>query len=119
MNRKTVVGIALLLALAALGIILFAVLSNITRKNPTAEIYSNGTLIKRVPLSENAEFKIECENGVNIVTIKDGTVSVTYADCPDKICVKQGAIKGGAVPIVCLPHKLEVIVVDGETDTDA
>ncbi len=117
-NKKVFVGLAVLLAAAVAGVVIFAVMMNIPRKNPTAEIYQNGILIKRAPLSVDAEFTVECESGKNVVKIENGTVSVTFADCPDKVCVNRGRVSGGAVPIVCLPHKLEIRVVDGENSVD-
>ena len=119
MNKKVLVGIIVLLAAAAAGIAIFAAMMNIPRKNPTAEIYQNGVLIRTLPLSADAEFTVECENGVNVVTVENGAVRVSYADCPDKVCVNRGAVSGGAVPIVCLPHKLEIRIVDGENIVDA
>ncbi len=119
MNKKVLVGLIALLAAAAAGIAIFSVMMNIPRKNPTAEIYQNGVLIKKAPLSVDAEFAVECENGVNVVTVENGVVRVSYADCPDKVCVNRGAVSGGAVPIVCLPHKLEIRIVDGENSVDA
>ena len=47
--------------------------------------------------------------GKNVVTVKDGSVSVTDADCRDKICVKSAPLKkdnAATSVIVCLPHKL-------------
>lgn len=119
MNKKVLVGIIVLLAAAAVGIAIFAVMMNVPRKNPTAEIYQNGVLIKRAPLSVDAEFTVECEDGLNVVTIENGAVRVSYADCPDKVCVNRGAVNGGAVPIVCLPHKLEIRIVDGQNSVNA
>lgn len=119
MNKKVIVGIVALLAAAAAGILVFVVMMNIPRKNPTAEIYQNGVLIAAAPLSVDAEFTVECDGGVNVVTVENGAVRVSYADCPDKVCVNRGAVSGGAVPIVCLPHKLEIRVVDGESSVDA
>ncbi len=75
-----------------------------------AEIYSNGELVKKLPLSEDTVFKVECESGYNVIQISGGAVSVTDADCPDKVCVKTGALSDGVIPIVCLPHRLEVKV---------
>jgi hypothetical protein len=41
------------------------------------------------------------------------------ANCPDQTCVKQGVIKDGTVPIVCLPHKVIVRIEGGESGLDA
>ena len=119
MNKKVLVGLIALLLAAAAGVLIFVVMMNVSHKNPTAEIYQHGVLIRKAPLSVDAEFIVECEDGVNIVKIENGTVRVAFADCPDKVCVNRGAVNGGAVPIVCLPHRLEIRIVDGENNADA
>lgn len=118
-NKKVVIGLVVLLGTAVTEVVIFTVMMNIPLKNPTAEIYQNGVLIKTAPLSVDAEFTVECEDGKNVVKIENGAVSVTFADCPDKVCVNRGRVSGGAVPIVCLPHRLEIRVVDGENSADA
>lgn len=119
MNKKMIIAAGILAALAAAGIAVFLLMSGAERNNPIAEIYRNGELIRTVPLSENAEFTIESEDGgFNVVTVEDGKICVSSADCPDKVCVRQGKISG-TVPIVCLPHRLEIRVVNGNNEVDA
>lgn len=59
------------------------------------------------------------QNGqVNTITIADGLVSVTDANCPDLLCVHQRALSaqhGGS--IICLPHR--VVIALGDSDLDA
>lgn len=119
MRKKTVTAAVLTALAAAAGIAVWLVMLSLPRKNPTAEIYLGGELLKTVPLSEECEFTVECAEGYNVVTVRGGAVSVTDADCPDKVCVRTGAVSGGAVPIVCLPHRLEIRVADGSDDLDA
>ena len=57
------------------------------------------------------------DGNYNIVTVKDGKIAVTEADCPDQYCVKQGFCNSGE-QIVCLPHKL-VISFLGESEIDS
>ena len=54
--------------------------------------------------------------GYNIVTVQDGKIAVTEANCPDQYCVRQGFCNSGE-QIVCLPHKL-VISFLGESEID-
>ena len=35
------------------------------------------------------------------------------ADCPDRLCVRQGAVSRVGESIICLPHEL-VVTVEGE-----
>ena len=57
--------------------------------------------------------------GENRVWVQDDLVFMDSANCPDQTCVKQGVIKDGTVPIVCLPHKVIVRIEGGKSDFDA
>lgn len=106
------------LALVAVGgVVAWIIMNNVNYEDPVAEIYQNSKLLKIVPLNENSEFTVNCEIGYNVITISNGKISVSAADCPDKVCVDRGEISGGA-PIVCLPHRLEIRVVNGKSVVD-
>ncbi|MCH5196299.1 MAG: NusG domain II-containing protein [Oscillospiraceae bacterium] len=118
MNRK-IIAAAVVLTLAAMaGIAVFLLMQSAQMNDPCAEIYQDGELIKTVSLSEDTEFTVYCGDGFNVVEVSDGKICVSSADCPDKVCVRQGKISG-AVPIVCLPHRLEIRVVNGNNIVDA
>lgn len=112
-SRKYIIALGALLVIAAAGIAVWFVMKGTVREDPAAEIIQDGKVIRTVSLSENTEFTVTCEGGFNTVVVKNGAVMISEADCPDKVCVKTGAISGGAVPIVCLPHRLEIRVVNG------
>ena len=57
--------------------------------------------------------------GENRVWVQDDLVFMDSANCPDQICVKQGVIRDGSVPIVCLPNKVIVRIEGGESGLDA
>lgn len=118
MNRKIVIAAVISAVVALAGIATFVIMNNAGFNAPKAEIYQNGKLIKTVELSESTEFTVTCAEGFNVITVEDGKICVSSADCPDKVCVRQGKISG-AVPIVCLPHRLEIRVVDGDDGVDA
>lgn len=118
MNRRIAIASAALALAAVSGIAVWLIMARLPRTEPAAEIYLNGELLKTVPLSEDCEFTVESGLGFNVVTVSGGAVSVTEADCPDKVCVRTGAVSG-AVPIVCLPHRLEIRVVNGSEAVDA
>ena len=81
-----------------------------------AEIWLDGELYKIVDLSKNQEFIVESHLGSNTISVKDGCIAVTAADCPDHYCVERGYCNGGA-QIVCLPHRL-VIKFVGSQEVD-
>ena len=86
----------------------------------TADVYQNGTLIRTVPLNRDARFTVPAPNGgSNTVVVSGGRIRVEQADCPDKLCVKQGWSRTAGYPIVCLPHGLVIQPKGSEVDFDA
>ena len=79
-----------------------------------ARITSGGEEVKVVDLAIDQEFTV---GGKNTVTVKDGAIAVTWADCPDQYCARRGFCTGGS-DIVCLPNRL-VIELLGEQTVDA
>jgi len=57
--------------------------------------------------------------GLNVVEVESGRISISKSDCPDGICVRQGWISGGVVPIVCLPNRVIITLDGGDSDVDA
>lgn len=88
-----------------------------------AEIKQDGKIIQTVDLSGvSSPYELDITDeygGYNIISIEKDRIAVIDADCPDKICVNQGYIKKGAVPIVCLPHKLSITITNSEKNIDA
>lgn len=112
------------LALVVLAVcIVAAVWLSTTDDNNVAEIVSDGKVIDRIDLSkvdEPYEFEVRNSLGCNTVRAEQGRIAVIEADCPDKVCVNQGYIEAGGLPIVCLPHKLTITMTDsGEIDAVA
>ena len=101
--------------IAVLCIVFFSLLCTILVRNTgggnTASIYSDGKLIKTIDLRNAGDqtFTVYSEDrGYNVITVKDGSISVTDADCPDRICVMTAPISAGIQQIVCMPHKLVI-----------
>ncbi|MDO5311752.1 MAG: NusG domain II-containing protein [Clostridia bacterium] len=85
------------------------------RSGKVAEVYSNGSLVRRIDLDKLTEpltFDVEYDGGHNTVLAETGEICVKSADCPDKLCVTQGRISGGSAPIVCLPNRLVIKITD-------
>ena len=70
-------------------------------------------------LFENQTIEIQKNNHLNKITIKDGTVQMTYSDCHNQVCVKDGKVRMANQSIVCLPNKVMVEIVGGEGELDA
>ena len=114
MDKKTKIWIAVLLSVVLLGLLGFFALSRLGG-GTIAVITVDGQEYKRIDLSrvtESYDIEINTKYGHNTVHVAPGRIAVTQADCPDGICVAQGAIDRGGIPIVCMPHRL-VVKIEG------
>lgn len=115
---KTKTWIALIAAIAAVCLGLSAFLLLPGGDAGYAQISSGGKVVKTVNLCIDQQFTVTGETGgSNTVTVRDGHIAVTEADCPDHYCMERGFCSGGT-PIVCLPNRL-VIRFLGEQSVDA
>ena len=82
-----------------------------------ARITSGGNHFATVDLTVDQEFIVPAPGGgSNTITVKDGAIAVTDADCPDHYCMHRGFCNGGT-QIVCLPNRLVITFQDaGEVD---
>ena len=107
----------IVIALAALG--LWAALIGGADGGMVAVISVDGVEVRRLDLSAatgEMDFEIDTGRGVNTVTVRNGAICVSRADCPDQVCVRRGWLRGGAMPIVCLPHRLVIELTQGGDD---
>ncbi len=96
--------------------VLFWVFNRSAARDPdttyTAYLYQDGQLLQTIPLSQVTQsycFTLEAPSGgYNIIEVSTGAIAITEADCPDQICVLQGAIADSLLPITCLPHRLVI-----------
>lgn len=108
--------IMLLLVILLAAFLIWLVPSFLHRNEPArVMIYQDGNQIADYPLAEDLVTAISYEEEhYNLLLIEDGRVSVSDADCPDQLCVKQRSISGNGESIICLPHKLVVQIESGE-----
>lgn len=115
---KTRYWVLLLAAVLAVSLGLSCLLLMSRTDAAWAEIYSGGQLLRTVSLGADQAFTVETpQGGHNTVTVKDGKIAVTDADCPDGYCMARG-FQGSGPAIVCLPNRLVIRFVE-ETDVDA
>lgn len=88
-----------------------------------ARITLDGELVEEIDLSAVTEpytFTLEGPGGfTNTIQVEHGRIRVLEAGCPDQVCVNQGYISDGTVPIVCLPNRLVIEIVGGGDSLDA
>ena len=81
-----------------------------------AVITVDGIVFREAYLSDDEEILVEDDDRMNVVEIKDGTVRMSDANCPDKACVKQGKISADNQVIVCLPNKVLIKLRDANNN---
>ena len=109
MKSKYWIGLLALVLAVSLGLSVYLMSGSGPASH--AQILVDGELEHTVSLHTDREFVISSPKGTNTVTVQDGMIAVTSADCPDQYCVKQGFCNSG-VDIVCLPHGLVIRFVD-------
>ncbi|MDO5398167.1 MAG: NusG domain II-containing protein [bacterium] len=114
-------GVFLLLIMICLFVSIIH--SQLSETAKTAQIIQDGQVIQTIDLQnvkEPYEFEITAKNGgYNTVRVENDKIGIIHASCPDKICVKQGFITNGTLPIVCLPNKLSIVIVNNNDELDA
>lgn len=79
-----------------------------------AEVRINGAVVAALPLGMDTDF--DTNEGV-LVRVERGKVFVAEADCPDRLCVRQGAIGRPGQMIVCLPNKVAVKIISDRDES--
>ena len=97
----------LLLSILLTAVILALCFSLFQAKGDHVIVEVHGEIVKRLPLSQDTEYRIETEKGTNLLIIQNGMARITDADCPDLVCVYMGFLSPTNV-LYCAPH--DVIV---------
>ncbi len=106
----------LLLGLLAIALVLAVLTWALRAPGRTAVVRVDGEVLASFPLEEDRTYRIEtADGGENLLVIEDGSARLTGANCPDHLCVNQGAIRYAGDSIICLPHGV-VIEITGEGD---
>ena len=81
-------------------------ISEVNKKNKTNEAALKELYEEReIPIYEG-----------NVLWIHNGMADMKNADCPDKICVNHQSISKARETIVCLPNKVVVEIIGGDSD---
>jgi hypothetical protein len=112
MNKKLnsillIIGIAVVAAVMLIGYTMYV--NGID--HPQLEITVNNKRYGVYDLDEDRTIKI---NDTNICEIQDGEVSMTWADCPDQICVNSVSISSSGGSIVCMPNMVVLRIINAD-----
>jgi len=104
-----ILTVSLLLAALLLGgFLLFG-----REQGQTVEVHIDGKLYTTVMLSQPQTITIDEKSAHCVIEIEDGSVRMISSDCPDQLCVHQGAIHKAGESIICLPQRI-VIEIKGK-----
>lgn len=101
------------------GLLLAGGLFLFRKEGAVAVVTVNGAEVARYPLDRDGVYVLN--GGSNTLVIRDGGACITNADCPDRLCEKQGVVRYAGQTVTCLPNRVQVRVIGGEggTDTEA
>lgn len=107
MKRGDVVILILALLLCAAPLLMLLPAPSVPTR---AVVRQNGAVLCILPLGIDTEKEILSPDGsgFNLVRVQSGTVCIADADCPDRTCVRMGAISRAGETLVCLPHRLTI-----------
>lgn len=116
-NRLGKNDIRLILILVAIALICGLVIHFVAGKSGSQVVITvDGDEYGTYSLMKNQEIPIIIDGvTTNVVTVENGHADMTDADCPDKLCVHQSAISRTNQTIVCLPNKVVVRVIGGNS----
>ena len=100
-----------------LGLHLF----NDSEKSDILVIQQDSKVIYRESIHKDNEIQIKDLYGniTNIVTIKDGTAYMSFADCANKDCKHMGKLTPSSKKqIACLPNKVLVYLISTDSEVD-
>lgn len=121
MSKKLKADVAVIAAIGIVATLFFAIPHLNGDLSETVIVNQDGRIYGEYPLYNDAVIPVYYESGgYNLILVSEGEVSVTDADCPDKLCVKQRAVSKNGESIICLPHRLVVQISSREeSDLDA
>lgn len=113
MKKNDVILIFCIISIASIIIFGFSVFFK--EDGAVVVVQQDGIITNTYSLLIDREIIIgDLQNDHNILVIKDGYASISQANCPDSLCVRQQKINKQGELIVCLPHGLVIKIDNGE-----
>ena len=118
MKKADMVLVAVILTIAAISLFMGKAIKD---DGNSVVVSVDSTRVAEYSLKDEGTYElIGYDGGYNTLIIENGVAYLLEADCPDKLCVKQGKISKVGETIVCLPHRIVIEVVgEGKEEIDA
>lgn len=114
-NKRRIADIIVIAFFLLISLLLFLFIRG-GKEGSEVRVMVEGKEIGVYSLSRDGEYSLN--GGTNTIVVKDGKAYMADADCPDKLCVRQGKVSRNGETITCLPNKLTVTVIDEEGEVD-
>lgn len=79
-------------------------------------IYRYGEFLAQYPLKEDRVLDFDWKKSINQVSIKDGEVWMSGANCYNQHCLEHKPISKSGENIVCLPHGFVLLIKGAEEE---
>jgi hypothetical protein len=110
LNNTTFADKILFLTLVSLSLSGINFLKMALPESSTVKIEVDGKPVYLLPLDKDRTVSVEGPEGRTTVEIRGRKVRINESPCRNKLCIKQGWIRSGA--IICLPNRVVVTVGD-------
>ncbi|MDR0819340.1 MAG: NusG domain II-containing protein [Oscillospiraceae bacterium] len=108
-TKADIALILLLLSIAGVGFVMPVFRARAPALSVVIRV--DGEVYRQLPLYADPYDAVEIDiDGHNTLIISGGEVYMAHADCPDKLCVKQGVISRNGERIVCLPNQISAAI---------
>lgn len=117
--KKADIILAIVIAIVGIAASIYLTMHDTDIKNGKVIIHANNKIYGEYPLNEDREVKVKEGDHINKITIKDGNVQMSFSNCKNQDCVKQGSINDSSKSIICLPHKVVVEIESEKSEFDS
>lgn len=117
--KKADIILAIVIAIVGIAASIYLTVHDTDVKNGKVIIHANNKIYGEYSLNEDREIKVKEGDHINKITIKNGNVQMSFSNCKNQDCVKQGSINDSSKSIVCLPHKVVVEIESKESEFDS
>ena len=120
-KKLDIVIIIALIIISFIPTVVFGMIMGYKYDMTYVEITVEGKLYSKIPLSTHKGeeiIDIDVDGHENKIVIKDDTVKMIDADCPDSLCIYQGKISKVGQSLVCLPNKVMIEIKGDFVDDD-
>lgn len=118
LKKRAIIISAVIVVITAGSILCIIYMYKTADTGTYAYIYQNDRVIQTIDLSNTDDtYRITIkapDGGYNIIEVRQGSIGVAEASCPDGLCMNMGFIDNSLMPVTCLPNHLVIKVIDEE-----